>query len=65
MQCASLYSNSFTHLWPISNIKFSPALTRALQQKHWADFAQMYNGPSYRKNHYDTNLETLYEQATP
>lgn len=49
----------------IAFIKFSPALTRALQQKHWADFARMYNGPSYRVNHYDTNLETYYEQATP
>lgn len=49
----------------VAYIKFSSALTRALQQKHWADFALMYNGPSYRKNHYDTNLKTCYEQTTP
>lgn len=49
----------------VAYIKFSPALTLALQQKHWADFALMYNGPSYRKNHYDTNLATYYEQETP
>lgn len=49
----------------VAFIKFSPAMTRALQQKHWADFAFMYNGKLYYKNHYDTNLETQYEQATP
>lgn len=49
----------------VAYIKFSPALTRALQQRRWADFAQMYNGPSYRANHYDTHLEKYYEEATP
>lgn len=49
----------------VAYIKFSPALMRALQQKHWADFAQMYNGSKYRGNNYDTSLETHYEQATP
>lgn len=49
----------------VAFIQFSPAMTRALQQRHWADFARMYNGSSYKKNHYDTNLETYYEQATP
>jgi hypothetical protein len=49
----------------VAFIKYSPAMTRALQRKEWAKFASMYNGPQYQKNHYDTNLELYYEQATP
>jgi len=49
----------------VAFIKYSPGMTRALQRKDWARFASMYNGPQYKKNHYDTNLELYYEQATP
>lgn len=49
----------------VAHIKSSHGMTRALQQKQWADFARMYNGRNYRRFHYDTKLEKLYEQATP
>jgi hypothetical protein len=49
----------------VALIKSRPALTRALQQKQWAEFSRMYNGKTYWKNHYDTNLEKYYEEATP
>lgn len=49
----------------VAYLKSLPAITRALQQKQWADFARMYNGRNYRNFHYDTELERKYEQATP
>jgi hypothetical protein len=33
-----------------------------LKSHDWARFAQGYNGPSYRQNHYDTQLATYYAQ---
>jgi hypothetical protein len=49
----------------VAFINFSPSLRRALDQRHWADFARHYNGPAYRANHYDTNLQEAYDAATP
>jgi hypothetical protein len=49
----------------VSLINFSPSLRRALDKRHWADFARHYNGPAYRANHYDTNLQEAYDAATP
>lgn len=33
-----------------------------LQNHRWADFARRYNGPGYKKNHYDENLEIAYSK---
>jgi hypothetical protein len=49
----------------VALINFSPSLRRALDKRHWADFARLYNGPAYRANHYDTNLQEAYDTATP
>ena len=49
----------------VALINFSPSLRRALDKWHWADFARHYNGPAYRANHYDTNLQEAYDAATP
>ena len=48
----------------VSFIKSNPHLLHAIQQKNWAAFASSYNGPSYRKNLYDTKLAEAYSHAT-
>lgn len=35
-------------------------LETALQQQRWADYASVYNGPSYARNQYDTRLAQAY-----
>lgn len=35
---------------------------RYLANKDWAGFANRYNGPDYRVNHYDTNLAAAYRR---
>jgi hypothetical protein len=37
-------------------------LIQPLQQKDWAKFASLYNGPGYLKNRYDTKLATAYDR---
>lgn len=37
-------------------------LHEALKAKDWAAFAKRYNGPGYKKNHYDTKLAEAYEE---
>jgi hypothetical protein len=38
----------------------SKGLAPELQRRHWARFAEVYNGPAYRKNEYDTRLADAY-----
>lgn len=37
-------------------------LAAALQQKDWAGFAARYNGPDYKSNNYDVNIQAAYER---
>jgi peptidoglycan hydrolase-like protein with peptidoglycan-binding domain len=37
-------------------------LWKALKSKNWANFARIYNGPSYAQNSYDTKLATAYQK---
>lgn len=37
-------------------------LVRALQQRNWAKFAEVYNGPGYKANKYDTKMASAYAQ---
>jgi hypothetical protein len=37
-------------------------LDRPLARRSWAEFARGYNGPSYKKNQYDTRLAAAYAQ---
>lgn len=37
-------------------------LADELRDRRWADFARLYNGPSYHINKYDTKLATAYEK---
>jgi len=47
----------------VSFIKSDSNLLTAIRNKNWAHFAFHYNGPSYAKNHYDTNLADAYSRA--
>ena len=40
-------------------VRFS-GLADELQQKRWADFARLYNGPGYAANRYDTKLAAAF-----
>jgi len=42
-------------------VKFS-GLADELQQCRWADFARLYNGPSYAQNRYDTKLAAAFKK---
>lgn len=42
-------------------VKFS-GLADELQQKRWADFARLYNGPGFASNNYDTKLTAAFKK---
>ncbi len=41
-------------------IEKNPSLLKALRMKNWALFAQLYNGPAYKKNQYDLKMASAY-----
>lgn len=43
-------------------IKADRRLVKALQEKDWATFSRIYNGPAYQKNNYDQKMKKAYEQ---
>ncbi|HBO5583992.1 TPA: DUF3380 domain-containing protein [Pseudomonas aeruginosa] len=43
-------------------IEADPALLKALKARKWADFAKLYNGPTYARNLYDVKLQRAYER---
>ena len=47
----------------VSFLKTSGILSR-LADLDWANFARLYNGPSYETNQYDKKLETAYNKFT-
>jgi N-acetylmuramidase len=50
------------HLKAFINYLKETHLDDELRNKDWAGFASGYNGPSYRRNKYDTKLKTAYLQ---
>lgn len=46
-------------------IESDPALYKALKGRKWAEFARLYNGPSYKENLYDIKLARAYERFNP
>ena len=44
----------------VAFIRSNRTLLKALVDKKWARFAQIYNGPGYRTNHYDQQMEHEY-----
>jgi hypothetical protein len=50
------------HLNAFANFtKNDKRLLNAIQKKDWTKFASIYNGPDYKKNNYDTKMETEYK----
>jgi peptidoglycan hydrolase-like protein with peptidoglycan-binding domain len=43
-------------------IKSQKGLWNALKALNWAEVARLYNGASYKENHYDTKLSAAYKQ---
>ena len=41
----------------------SGGMLPALQRRDWANFAKLYNGPSYKQNKYDEKLERTYQNC--
>ncbi|MCA8879024.1 MAG: DUF3380 domain-containing protein [Rhodobacteraceae bacterium] len=41
-------------------ISANSKMLRAIRQHDWASFAAAYNGPNFRKNHYDTRLAAAF-----
>ncbi len=44
-------------------IKSNSKMLRAIQQHDWASFAAAYNGPNFRKNHYDSRLAAAFAKS--
>lgn len=43
-------------------IETDPALHKALKAKKWITFAELYNGPDYKRNLYDIKLQRAFER---
>lgn len=48
------------HLTLFCNLLLSWSLNDELQRHEWATFARIYNGPGYKSNNYDTELDIAY-----
>lgn len=44
-------------------VKNTKGCFEALQNKDWATFARIYNGPAYKTNQYDEKMETQYNNS--
>lgn len=56
MMLALAVSESKHFLAMVAFIKGNSGMHAALKAGNWAKFAQQYNGPAYKENHYDTKL---------
>lgn len=52
-----------TQLEAFTNFIINTGLGDEMRDKRWADFARLYNGPSYAQNKYDTKLAAEYSKA--
>jgi hypothetical protein len=50
------------HLKAFVNFVKSKKLDDELRDLRWADFARTYNGPGYKRNHYDKKMAQAYEK---
>ena len=37
---------------------------KALKDQSWPKFAELYNGPAYKENHYDVKLARAFEKLS-
>lgn len=58
----AMYRSEREHLMAFVNYIRNVSLDDELREHRWADFARKYNGPDYRKNHYDAKLKVAYNK---
>lgn len=57
----SMYANEAGHLFAFQRfILVDPSLHKALQDRDWATFARLYNGPAFQANNYHIKLSDAY-----
>lgn len=56
------YNTEFDHLLMFTNFVLNTGLGKHLRSLDWAAFAKGYNGPDYKKNHYDNKMATAYKK---
>lgn len=60
---AAMQANEAAHLDAfVRFILADPKLHKALKARRWPTFAEIYNGPAYRENMYDTRLARAFER---
>ncbi len=57
-----MYKSENEHLILFVNYIGSVHLDDELREKDWEQFALSYNGPMYRKNHYDIKLKEAFQK---
>jgi hypothetical protein len=55
-----MYKSEDDQLDLFANYITSENLVKFLRIKAWANFARLYNGPSFKRNNYDVNLERAF-----
>jgi N-acetylmuramidase len=58
----SMCISEVEHLKAVVKFAINTGLRPALKEKKWASIAAGYNGPGYRRNNYDSQLESIYEK---
>jgi N-acetylmuramidase len=59
----AMINNEIDHLNAfVQFIMSGSGMHKALKKKQWATFASLYNGPDYKKNDYDTKMQTKYDE---
>ena len=59
---SDMFYSASQHLRAFLGFCRHAGLVTYLEHQQWARFAQGYNGPSYRQNHYDTQLAHYFAQ---
>lgn len=61
--CVAMWKSEDEHLRAFVNfIKANPNMHQHLKNRNWAAFANVYNGPAYAQNKYDTKLAAAYRK---
>jgi hypothetical protein len=58
----AMYRSEAAQLEAFTNFLFAEGLDDEMAALKWAEFAERYNGPAYRKNRYDTKLAAAYKK---
>lgn len=62
---AAMCQGEAEHLAAFLGFCKSSGLVDELRDRRWADFARIYNGPSFAKNSYDVRLAEAYQRFAP